>query len=1004
MQRMGAGGGMAAGGGGGAPGGGGAARAGVDWGRIEAKWRSRWQEGGDFEADPGDRPKRFITVAYPYPNSPQHIGHGRTYTLADVHARFRRMRGDNVLFPMAFHYTGTPILGMARRVEAGEEELIGNLRDLYGVPDEAIRGFADPVKIAGYFHQEIKSGMIEMGYSIDWRREFTTVDPAYKRFIEWQISTLREKGLIIQGSHPVGWCQRDQNPVSQHDTLGDVEPGFTEYVLVKFRFGGYTIPTATLRPETVFGVTNLWVNPGTAYLKVLVDGERWIVSEECAYKMGFQGREVSREGEIMGSELVGGEAEGPGAGGGGGGRPVVMLPASFVESGTGTGIVMSVPAHAPFDYQALKDLKAAAGGLDPGTAARARAIEPIPVIETEGYGRIPAEEAVARAGASGQDDPRLEEATKEVYSKEFYGGRMMQGTGRFAGAGVARAKDEVGEWLAGEGAADTLLELTSAPVRCRCGAECVVKVLSDQWFLNYGDAAWKESANRCLASMSVLPQEIRGEFQYVVGWLRERACARQHGLGTKLPWDEGWVVESLSDSVIYMAYYTISRFVNDGTVDAGSLSRGFFDYVFLRRGEAADVSRATGIPAATLDRIRGEFEYFYPVDSRHSGRDLVPNHLTFFVLNHAAIFPERHWPKEIVVNGSVLMDGSKMSKSMGNIIPLRRAIRDHGADPIRLAIITSAELLQDADFNLESVSGIRSRLEGLLRECTSAPPPAAPGRGDPGGGAGQEPEDAWIRARTRSLIAEVTSSIERMRLREALHCILFSFESDLGWHAKRAGAKGRGPASGVVREVNSVRVALLSPFAPHAAEEMWEGLGNARMVSRSGWPESAPAEGDADSVQSEELLRSVLADIENILRVTKISPKRITVYTAGRLKSEAYYAILGRIVSGGETRMGEIMKALAADERTREIRRDPGFVQKAIKDILSDPAEIREARLEAGARFDEKSFMEGELACLARGEFGVEDVRILAEDGAGAYDPKGKARHARPFKPALLVE
>ena len=74
----------------------------VDWNKIETKWRAKWNEGKDFETNPNDKEKKFITVAYPYPNSPQHIGHGRTYTLADVHARYYRMKGFNVLFPMAF--------------------------------------------------------------------------------------------------------------------------------------------------------------------------------------------------------------------------------------------------------------------------------------------------------------------------------------------------------------------------------------------------------------------------------------------------------------------------------------------------------------------------------------------------------------------------------------------------------------------------------------------------------------------------------------------------------------------------------------------------------------------------------------------------------------------------------------------------------------------------------------------------------------------------------------
>jgi len=324
----------------------------IDWNRIETKWRQKWNDAKHFETDPNDKEKKFITVAYPYPNSPQHIGHGRTYTITDVHARYYRMKGYNVLFPMGFHYTGTPILGMAKRVEAGDAEIIDGLKNIYRVPEDAIKTFVEPIKIAEYFHEEIKAGMIEMGYSIDWRREFTTIHPAYQKFIEWQINILKEKNLIIQGSHPVGWCPNDQNPVSQHDTMGDVEPDFTEYILIKFKFGDYIIPTATLRPETLFGVTNLWVNPETTYKKVTVDGEKWIVSAECARKLEFLDKKITYDGEIPGSELIGREVIIPHRN-----EKIPILEASFVESQTGTGLVMSVPAHAPFDYQALVDFK-----------------------------------------------------------------------------------------------------------------------------------------------------------------------------------------------------------------------------------------------------------------------------------------------------------------------------------------------------------------------------------------------------------------------------------------------------------------------------------------------------------------------------------------------------------------------------------------------------------------------------------------------------------------------
>ncbi|RNJ77899.1 MAG: leucine--tRNA ligase [Nitrosopumilus sp. H8] len=943
----------------------------VEWAKIEAKWRKRWQEDRDFEAEPDDREKKFITVAYPYPNSPQHLGHGRTYTIADVHARFSRMRGYNVLFPMGFHYTGTPILGMAKRIEAGDAEIISGLRDIFGVPEDVIKTFAEPVKIADYFHEEIKAGMVEMGYSIDWRREFTTIDPAYQKFIEWQISALRDRNLIIQGSHPVGWCPSDENPVSQHDTMGDVEPDFTEYVVVKFRTDGHVVPVATLRPETVFGVTNLWVNPGVTYKKITADGEDWIVSAECARKLEFLGKKISYNGEIPGSELAGMTATGPH-----GGAPVPILEAGFVEPETGTGLVMSVPAHAPFDYQALSDLKAAGHKTASG-------ITPISIINTSGYGACPAQEACEKFGVKDQNDPKLEEATSEIYSKEFYGGMLGEACGKFAGSKVSEAKDQIGRWLAETGGSDVLLELTNAPVRCRCGAECVVKMLSNQWFLNYGDAQWKEKATRCLDSMEILPPEIAGEFRYVVGWLRERACARQHGMGTRLPWDPDWIVESLSDSVIYMAYYTIARFVNDGTVSPDELTGEFLDYVFLGK----DYPGVT--PAARL--MRAEFSYFYPVDARHSGRDLIPNHLTFFVLNHTAMFPEKYWPRQIVVNGSVLMGGKKMSKSMGNIIPLRGAIAKYGADPIRLGIILSAELLQDADIDLGSVSGIARKLEAMLESCLSL---RASDTGE------LQAEDRWILARLHRLTVSVTASVEKMRLREALHEILFAFESDMQWYHRRARAKKRDDCSPVLYSICKTRVLLLSPFAPHAAEEMWERMQNHGTASKSEWPVSQNG-ADADAVQSEDMIKKVTEDISNILRVAKIEPKKITIYTAGESKSSAYRQILELVVSGS-TDMGTVMRKLLAGPESAWIKKNPDFVQKTIKDILSEPTETREARVAAGG-LDEAALMRGEFVLFAGSEFGAE-VAVYSETDGEIYDPKNKARLARPFKPAILIE
>ena len=306
-----------------------------------------------------------------------------------------RMKGYNVLFPMGFHYTGTPILGMSRRIAAGDKEIIDTFRRVYHLSEDVISSFIEPIKIATYFHNEIKLGMKEMGYSIDWRREFTTVDKVYSKFISWQFRTLQKMGLIHQGSHPVGWCPNDQNPVSQHDTIGDVEPDFNEYTLIKFKLkkdednnfnNNYEevmiIPVATLRPETLFGVTNLWIKPESEYVKIRIDNndkERWIVTKAAARKLEFLNHKILIESTLKSTEIIGKYAEDPL-------RQVLIpiYPASFVEPDNGTGIVMSVPAHAPYDYQALEDLKHNDSFINE-FRLQVVDIKPITIIDLEGY-------------------------------------------------------------------------------------------------------------------------------------------------------------------------------------------------------------------------------------------------------------------------------------------------------------------------------------------------------------------------------------------------------------------------------------------------------------------------------------------------------------------------------------------------------------------------------------------------------------------------------------------
>ena len=607
-------------------------------------------------------------------------------------------------------------------------------------------------------------------------------------------------------------------------------------------------------------------------------------------------------------------------------------------------------------------------------------------------GDIPAKDIVERMGISDQDDPKLEDATKEIYSKEFYEGILADNTKQFAGKKISEAKDEIKEWITEIESADILLELTNSPVKCRCGAECVVKLLSNQWFLDYSNKDWKDKAHGCFEKMNIFPNEIRPEFDQVLDWLRERACARQHGLGTKVPWDKEWLVESLADSVIYMAFYIISKYVNKKEIDGNNLTDEFFDYVFYGKNDSGEIANKIKITKEKLEEIRKDFLYFYPVDARHSGRDLVPNHLTFFVLNHVALFPEENWPQEIVVNGSVLMGGKKMSKSMGNIIPLREAVRKYGADPIRLTILISAELLQDADFNAEAINGIKNKLESMYEDCNKIKAEEI---------SELEPEDKWILSMLQNLASNVSESMDKIRLREALHHILYDFDSELQWYLKRTKSKQRTNISGILHKIFSNRILMLSPFAPHMAEEIWEKLGNTELASKSAWPSSVGIEFDPTSIQTETLLKSIIDDINNILKVTKISPKKITIYTADKWKSKAYSLIL-RNVLDGETNIGTIIKSLIANKETEEIKKDPDFVKKILNDILSESIELRKGKMDI-EQIDESQIISSELTSLVKNDYNVE-LNVFSESDSEKYDPKNKAKTARPFKPAILIE
>lgn len=144
--------------------------------------------------------------------------------------------------------------------------------------------------------------------------------------------------------------------------------------------------------------------------------------------------------------------------------------------------------------------------------------------------------------------------------------------------------------------------------------------------------------------MDTFGEDTRRAFETALGWMNQWACSRTYGLGTRMPFDDRYLIESLSDSTIYNAYYTFAHFLQGGVFDGSvvgpsgikpeQLTRGVWEYL-LRDGPTPQ----TDIPIETLDKLKKEFNYWYPVDIRVSGKDLIQNHLTFWIYNHCALFP-----------------------------------------------------------------------------------------------------------------------------------------------------------------------------------------------------------------------------------------------------------------------------------------------------------------------------------------------------------------------------
>ena len=399
--------------------------------------------------------------------------------------------------------------------------------------------------------------------------------------------------------------------------------------------------------------------------------------------------------------------------------------------------------------------------------------------------------------------------------------------------------------------------------------------------------------------------------------------------------------------------------------------------------------------------MHSEFMYFYPLDSRHSGRDLVPNHLTFMIFNHTAIFPEKLWPRQIATNGSVMMEGAKMSKSFGNIIPLREGVAKFGADPIRLSVLSTAELLQDAEFSPAIAKSMRERLERMYKFTSEVAKSS--------GNAKTSQNlltaiDRWMLSRLQEHIRKATEAMDKLAVRKTINSVLYMLEQDFQWYQKRITPqkeKRKNTIECVYRRVLDAQTRMLTPVAPHLCEELWEMMGGKGFVSLASWPTADESMLDTEVEENEALVKDVLEDTLNIVKATGMTPKKIHYYTACPWKWKVYLKMLEK-ASHGEVKMSEVMKELVAeDDLKKNMKEVANFAQKTLKEVNRIPQDRREKVLRIKT-LNEKTAIE-DADDLLKQRLKAQ-IMVYDEEDSQRYDPKNKAALSTPFKPAIYIE
>lgn len=744
--------------------------------RIEKKWQTYWEENKSFKTVEDDsREKYYVLEMFPYPSGKLHMGHVRNYSIGDVVARFKHMRGFNVLHPMGF--------------------------DSFGLPAEnaAIKNGTPPAEWTFRNIEEMTEQLKQLGISYDWEREVETCNPNYYRWMQWIFVQFFNKGLAYKKENPVNWCpscqtvlaneqvidgacERCHTPVGKKnlsqwyfkitdyaerllDNLKKL-PGWPNKVKlmqenwigksiganVNFKIDGTDkiMKVFTTRADTLFGCTYMVMAPEHPYLEELVQGTEY--EEEARRYM----QEVQHMDEIERTSTVkektgvfiGKYAINPVNG-----KRVPIFISDYVLMGYGTGAIMAVPAHDQRDFDFAKKFD----------------LEIIPVVESK--------------------DPSVDiNDLKEAFVAE---GTMIN-SGEYDGMNNRKVIPMMVDWLAEHN--------------------------SGEKTINYKLRDWLVSRQRYWGT------PIPMIFCDDCGWVPEK----EENLPVLLPEDVEFTGKGESPLT------TSKSFVECSCPKCGGKARRetdtmdtFLDssWYFLRFCDPHNDEKIFE---------KQKVDYWMNVDQYIGGVEHAILHLMYarffeMALSDMGLVTAEEPFKNLLTQGMVNKYGKKMSKSLGNVVSPEEIIEKYGADTARLFILFAAPPEKELDWSDEGVEGsyrFLNRVWRLIREFKE--------KVDNSDGAIniKSVNDKKLNSKLNATIKKVTDDIEkRFNFNTAISSIM-ELVNELYKYKQ-----GEDLNTPLLEDAITKLVTLLSPFTPHICEEMWHELGKEESLVGVRWPD-----------------------------------------------------------------------------------------------------------------------------------------------------------------------